>query len=58
MIEISNKLMLEYCRNNNLFPLIIETDSLAAMKMAERVWNRLWEVTMEVRMIHVVKKKY
>lgn len=26
---------LEYCRNHNLFPLILETDSLAAMNMVE-----------------------
>ncbi|KAH0690096.1 hypothetical protein KY289_017454 [Solanum tuberosum] len=65
MIGISNNLIaevvairlrLEYCRIHNLLPLILENDSLAAMKMIEGAWHRPWEVTMEVRRIHILKE--
>ncbi|KAH0745918.1 hypothetical protein KY285_007575 [Solanum tuberosum] len=65
MIGISNNLIaevvairlgLEYCRIHNLLPLILETDSLATMKMIEGAWHRPWEVTMEVRRIQILKE--
>ncbi|KAH0711960.1 hypothetical protein KY289_007919 [Solanum tuberosum] len=65
MIGLSNNLIaevvairlgLEYCRIHNLLPLILETDSLAAMKMIEGAWHRPWEVTMEVRRIQILKE--
>lgn len=51
LIGISNNLIaetvaiwlsFEFCRKNNLFPLIIETDTLAAVNIIKGAWNFPW----------------
>uniref|UniRef100_A0A0V0HEC1 Putative ovule protein n=1 Tax=Solanum chacoense TaxID=4108 RepID=A0A0V0HEC1_SOLCH len=65
MIGVSNNLIaeivamrlgLEYCKYHNLFPLIMETDSLAVKNMVEGAWHIPWEATMEIRRIQVLKE--
>ncbi|KAH0722504.1 hypothetical protein KY289_005548 [Solanum tuberosum] len=53
---IAIRLGLEYCRIHNLFPFVLETDSLAVKKMVEGDWHIPWEVSLEINRIRVLKE--
>lgn len=53
---VALRLGLEFCRNHNLFPLVMETDSLAAKNMIDGLWNFPWEVALEIRRIQVLNE--
>ncbi|KAH0670595.1 hypothetical protein KY285_010952 [Solanum tuberosum] len=49
---------LEYCRTKEIFPVILETGSLAVKKMIYGEWDVPWSVTMEIRKIkHLMKER-
>jgi len=53
---VALRLGLEFCKNKNLFPLVMETDSLASKNMIDGLWNFPWEVALEIRRVQVLKE--
>ncbi|KAH0761061.1 hypothetical protein KY290_017134 [Solanum tuberosum] len=52
---VALRLGMEFCRNQNLFPLVMETDSLASKNMIDGLWNFPWEMALEIRRIQVLR---
>lgn len=44
----ANRMGVEYCLQHDLLPLIVETDSLTAEKVINRVWNVPWLISLDV----------
>ncbi|KAM3235236.1 hypothetical protein P3L10_015272 [Capsicum annuum] len=53
---IALRIGLQYCIDHNLFPLILETDSLAVKQFVEGNWHTPWLIAMETRRIHPLMK--
>lgn len=49
---------LEFCMNNNLFPLVLETDSLFLGNIVEGVWDTPWNIYMEVHRIQKGRTRF
>ncbi|KAH0764524.1 hypothetical protein KY285_000395 [Solanum tuberosum] len=47
-----------YCINHNIFPLILETDSLVTKKVLDGVWEVPWSISVEVRGIKSMVETY
>lgn len=43
---------LEHCKRNNLLPVILETDPLALKNILYGIWDTLWNIALEIRIVH------
>lgn len=53
---VALRMGIKYCRVNNLFPLILETDSQVVKNMVDGSWDTPWEVVLEIKRIQVLMK--
>ncbi|KAH0664999.1 hypothetical protein KY285_026205 [Solanum tuberosum] len=47
---------LQYCVNNNLMPLIMETNSLILKKIIDEIWEIPWSISVDIRCIKKMLK--
>lgn len=50
------RMELEYCRDHNLFPLVLNTDSLAMKNFVEEYWEVPRYLSVKIKRIQELKK--